>query len=70
MKQAKAIYSGIATARESATISHLCWLRLKGRLRSGRALEKGEAFQCALIGGGWHREAMAGYLEAQPLTIG
>jgi len=37
-KQAKTIYSRIAIARESATIFHLCWLRLRGRWRSGKVL--------------------------------
>ena len=32
-KQAKTIYSRTAIAKESTTIFHLCWLRLKGRQR-------------------------------------
>ena len=37
-KQAKTIYSRIAIAKESVTVFHLCWLRLKDRLRSGKVL--------------------------------
>lgn len=49
-EQAQSIYSRLAIARESATITHM-WQRLKGRQGTGKLYSREEgSFRGALIG--------------------
>lgn len=53
IRKAKASYSGLAVARESAAITCV-GQRPEGRQRSGNALgQKREGFRCALTAGHW-----------------
>lgn len=56
MREAKAIYSGPATAKESASITCI-WQRCKGRVREGELYgSQRDGSMCALLGGCWQRE--------------